>query len=128
VEFQETVKNLRASGWKDWHILSMVSNIILNEHTNKQMAMIPEHEKPEIFHALVKNGMSTNPCADIFPKELFSETDIRNAMNRFMASSLKGYGFELHQVTPNFETISHFLSQRCNFWSDDIEHEDPFIP
>ena len=34
---------------------------------------------------------------------------------------------ELHQITPDFSALEDFLAHRYHFWSDDIDHDDPFI-
>ena len=41
-------------------------------------------------------------------------------------ATLKFLGLECHQQTPDFDAISDFLGYRFNYWTDDVEHENPF--
>jgi hypothetical protein len=46
---------------------------------------------------------------------------------QFSMLILKILGHEIHQRTPDFKGIEHFLRNRYNYWTYDIPHQDPFI-
>jgi hypothetical protein len=43
-----------------------------------------------------------------------------------MLNVLKIWTLEVRQPTPDFPAIEQFLSERYSYWSDDVEHIDPF--
>jgi hypothetical protein len=45
-----------------------------------------------------------------------------------MTAFAETYGLELHQLTPDFPALEDFITHRYNFWTDDVEHADPFKP
>jgi hypothetical protein len=61
------------------------------------------------------------------PISEFTEENIQMSLKVSMVSTLKLLGLECHQMTPDFDGIEHFLRYRCNFWDDDIEHDDSFV-
>ena len=64
------------------------------------------------------------------PLEIYSEECLRKHMKFYLITVIKTFGItndlELHQQTPDLPGIEDFLTNRYNFWSDDIEHEDYF--
>ena len=60
--------------------------------------------------------------ADLVPISEFSVENLRLLLWTSMQSTLKNLGFELHQITPDFEAISDFLGERYKYWTDDIDH------
>jgi hypothetical protein len=60
------------------------------------------------------------------PLEEYEEKNMRAQFQMFVISFAKTYKLELHSPTPNFSEIEDFLAQRYNFWTDDVDHEDPF--
>jgi len=51
---------------------------------------------------------------------------MRQAVSLSMIHTLRLFGFELRQLTPDLKAIDHFLRFRYYYWTDDIEHEDIF--
>jgi hypothetical protein len=42
-----------------------------------------------------------------------------------LLSMCRGLGLEMHGA-PDLPAIERFLAERYGYWSDDIEHSDPF--
>lgn len=121
-EFMSIVKKLREEGWLDWHILSSVSSAAINYRVNQQ---IDKHERIDALNKLINEPeKETDPPV---PISEFTEEKLRLHQNIGMISTLKGLGLECHQSTPDFKGIDHFLRHRYNYWTDDIEHNDPFL-
>ena len=57
----------------------------------------------------------------------FTDEKLRFNQKSGMILTLKVLGLECHQSTPDFKGIDHFLRYRYNYWTDDIEHTDPFL-
>jgi hypothetical protein len=124
-EFQKAVSNLRAAGWKDWHILSAVFHATMNYRLNRRSIILPSLEAERT----VSYRMTREPEpeeAPIVPLEEFSEDKLRQTMPVYMVTCLNTYNLEIHQLTPDFGGVEDFLSHRYNFWTDDVEHEDLF--
>lgn len=60
------------------------------------------------------------------PLEEYEEENLRRQFQMFLIAFAKTYKLELHQPTPVFSAIEDFLAKRYNFWTDDVEHDDPF--
>jgi hypothetical protein len=61
------------------------------------------------------------------PMSEFTEKKFYMYHRTNMISTLRLLGLECRQATPDFEAIDHFLRVRYNYWTDNIEHTDPFI-
>jgi hypothetical protein len=105
--FKDTVRNLRASGWLDWHILNAMSMVVLNYRVNKE---IGSASRPETYEQRLIELMNQpeDENADSVPLSEFSEQNLRLYLWFSMGSTLKNLGFELRQMTPDFEAISDF--------------------
>lgn len=122
-EFKKTVTDLKADGWLDWHILTAVALATVNYRVNKQRH---PSQGMEEYQRLFMDTMNQEEdvTLDPVPLSLFSKEKLKFHLFSSMASTLKGMGLEIHQPTPDFNAISDFLSQRYNYWTDDIEHPD----
>ena len=60
------------------------------------------------------------------PISEFTVENVQMSLKGSMISTLRLLGLECHQMTPDFDGIEHFLRYKCNYWEDDIEHDDPF--
>jgi len=125
-EFRSTVKQLRADGWLDWHILVSIATAT----TNYRVMQNPEvRYNPDVqirFFQKIMNEPERENSTPVPLKE-FTMEKLRMQQNFSMISTLKILGLECRQRTPDFEAISHFLRHRYNYWTDDIEHTDPFL-
>ena len=103
-EFRSTVRRLRSDGWLDWHILNSV-------------------------YAAVMNYQPIGASAHLVPLSEFREEKLRQYQRFNMLATLDVLSehLECRQRTPDFKAIDHFLRHRYNYWSDDIEHTDPFM-
>jgi hypothetical protein len=122
--FRLTVSQLRSAGWKDWHILSAVYHMTMNyrleytRRTQSREAYIAASK--QLPHELEK------PDAMPVPIEEFEERKLREHFQMFVIAFAETYRLQLHQQTPDFTAIEDFLAYRYNFWTDDVEHADPF--
>jgi hypothetical protein len=122
--FRITVDRLRAAGWKDWHILSAVFHVTLNyrlDHIRRTQGTRPE----EAASLLMARKPESDDALPV-PLGEYGEKNLRKQFQLFVLSFAKTYGLESHNPTPDFSAIEDFLAQRYNFWTDDVEHEDPF--
>ena len=122
-EFRKLVQKLRKEGWLDWHILNSINNLAIQHRVQKQLGPYPP-PSPEIFISYMKKieKRTDKPI----PIEVFSEEAMRMSQKASMVSTLTNLNLEIHQRTPDFAGIEHFLAKRYNYWTDDIPHKDPF--
>jgi len=118
--FRETLANLRADGWRDWHVLSAVYTTAINYLAQNET---PRLEKLKELHAAYDIGA---PLPNSVPSEIFTEEALRWSQDLNMVSTLRGLGHELHQPTPHFRGIERFLAERYRYWEGDADHDDPF--
>jgi hypothetical protein len=123
--FLQVVSNLRAEGWRDWHILMAVMNATANLRVN---ALINSGRDPEqaFEHYKAKLGKEEAEDEPAPPAELFTVERLRDALQTSYLSTLQQHGFTINQRTPDFPAIEKFLRYRYHYWELDIEHEDPF--
>jgi hypothetical protein len=66
------------------------------------------------------------PDAIPVPLEEYEEKKLREHFQMFVIAFAETYKLQLHQQTPDCAAIEDFLTHRYNFWTDDVEHADPF--
>jgi hypothetical protein len=118
--FLTTIRTLRGEGWKDWHILQAAASIRLNYLLNATVPHATDFEtmKGAANELYQREERASDPAT---PAGWFSAEGLRQALSMSQLSTLKGWGFESPQRTPNFEGVNRFL-ERFNYWTDDIAH------
>ena len=123
--FKNTIQKLRGEGYLDWQLLGVIAGITVTERVYQKLG----HKQADpmilknMFSQLYFIPESENDIT--IPINMFSEDIIRERLPLLMLSSLPILGLELHQRVPDFKAIQYFLKKRFNYFSDDIEHEDP---
>jgi hypothetical protein len=123
--FRATLNKLRAEGWLDWHLLNALSNIAVNY----RVMHTPEAQRSEEVADRIGNELMNSEereGAIPVPASVFTAKEMRQAISLSMIHTLRHFGLELRQTTPDLRAIDHFLRFRYNYWTDDIEHEDIF--
>jgi hypothetical protein len=95
----------------------------VNYRVNKELVFSrdPQAYQKRFFELMnTKENESFAPV----PMACFSTKELQMQLNLSMLSTMKGFGLEMHQQTPDFGAVSRFLGERYRYWSDDIEHED----
>lgn len=124
--FMSTVEKLRAEGWLDWHLLSAAANVAANyRFLQNPEALESEEEANRIYREIMESEEDEKSVS--VPPEVFMEERLREAIALSMLFTLRLYGLESRQRTPDLKAMDHFLRHRYNYWTDDIEHDDPFI-
>ncbi len=125
-QFISTLNKLRSEGWLDWHILAAICTITVNYRVNSQIKPcmdVVEINKLFKYYLFKPESESDSKV----PISEFTEENIQMSFKGNMLSTMKLLGLECHQMTPDFDGIEHFLRHRCNYWDDDIEHDNPFV-
>lgn len=121
--FLGTAAQLRKEGWRDWHILLAIAQIRINYIVNTTLGPPSLASVQEMSKSLFeREEQQTDP---VVPLERFNEAELRRALTFSQAATLKAWGFEFRQRTPNFSGLNRFL-ERFNYWTDDVPHPEIF--
>ncbi|MGW5768781.1 hypothetical protein ACWEVY_06495 [Streptomyces longwoodensis] len=122
--FQATVLELRDEGWRDWHILNAVLNIVINHRLALEMTADPAASPQEITR---RAAMLQRPEAEEDPKppdDAFTTAALKQALATSALSTLQTLGLTSHRRTPNFPALLELLGTRYAYWALDVPHED----
>jgi hypothetical protein len=124
-DFMLLVKKLRQEGWLDWHLLSSISNVATSYRFRKILGPYADPKAHKDFFINLMKEPEKETSLSI-PISEFSEKNLRFALNVSMVATISNLGLEVRQRTPDLDAIDHFLRNRYNYWTDDIDHENPF--
>jgi hypothetical protein len=125
--FRALVAELRAEGWKDWHILVAVFSRTLSlrltaaGYTQQDLTKRAVNEKFTELSRRPEDPSWPSPPATLYPRE-----DLVFARQVAMLKLVEYWDLHMRQKTPDFPAIERFLADRYAYWADDIEHDDPF--
>ena len=60
------------------------------------------------------------------PLSEFTEENMKKSLEISMPATLNLYGFSMERKEININEIHKFLTEKFNYWIDDIEHEPIF--
>lgn len=116
-------KALRARGIKDWEIVLVIANLVMNYRANFRNVRSLEESK-RISHELM-NTEETDSLPPV-PLEEFSEENIdRNLMLATM-SEAKTWDLHVHRETPDTKAMRQLLEVRFHITRDDVPHDAIF--
>ena len=130
--FKETIKTLKSEGWKEWHLLRALSDIVTNfkaNHiVNQQFPIHPKEilvrEFDRITHELVWQEEAGSYVE--IPIEEFSIEKIRSRLFYGTLSSLRSYGLVCNSPVPDIQNIYELLVNRFRYLEDDVQHQNIF--
>ncbi|WP_406733580.1 hypothetical protein [Streptomyces sp. NBC_01794] len=122
--FRATALALRDDGWRDWHILNAVLNIMVNHRLSLEMTTDPTASPEDIIRrtALLQRPETEDDPAP--PDDAFTRAALKQALATSTLSTLQNLGLESHRQTPNFPALIELLGARYAYWTLDVPHED----
>jgi len=121
--FQNLKNKLRNEGWKDWHILLALYNLVLNFRMN-ELGIRTVHDMNNFRQKFMQEEEKEESL--IVPLYQINEENLKINLKLSMLGTLKGYGFSLEGKTINPEKITKYLAEKFNYWEDDVEHKPIF--
>jgi hypothetical protein len=116
--FAALAAELRAEGWKDWHILQAVHSAVVTvpddieswtEDQVKDYLMRPEPEEvPPIAEGVI------------------TRERLEHCRRAGIAATVVPWHLELHTRDFRLDDLERLMAERYNYWIDDIPHDDPF--
>jgi hypothetical protein len=122
---KKIIQGLRADGFLDWQILSVICSIVAQHQVEAQFRNLdPRVLGEEMTDRIYRTERSSDAEFDL---NAFT-TDIV-AMQKKMLSiaALRTWGLEIHRQTPDFNAARRLLDTRYGHSTDDIPHDDPFV-
>ena len=122
--WQRLVVRLRDRGWRDWQILTAAHNVTINEArflSRRSVVSRADREREER-----RASEPEGPWADTVPLSAYHENALDRARRLAMMASLQGWDLQLNQPVADPEAVESFLVARYAYWTDDVEHDDPF--
>jgi len=127
--FQVTVEILRKRGWKDWHILTAVFNLLLQ----RRLASAGLNDRETVSSAAGRKAavdLALSPEAEGEPEPplgiFLNVADLDQARIWAIGSLVANLGLHVHSPIPDIPAIERLLAARYAYWSDDVPHDDPF--
>ena len=124
-EFRALIRSLREEGLKDWFILIVISNLIVQFRVDQKIGRGANLRRQE---EEMKNEMWREEPQDsvVPPMTLFSKERIEMQKNVTWVTIAKTWDLNAPRQTPDFSAFRNFLTSRYGCGGDDVEHIDPF--
>jgi len=125
--FAGVLAALGEQGWKDWHALTAVANIVVNDrarHRGLNMTTTMSVADRDRFVELMSSDESATdpePSAGLFTLE-----NMQFHLRPAATSSLHRFDLELHAGRTDPEQVLLLLGARFRYWADDVPHDTVF--
>ncbi|WP_327239683.1 hypothetical protein OG243_13690 [Streptomyces sp. NBC_01318] len=116
--FQQAVAQLRGKGWKDWHILQALTNLVVN-YRNKFTQETIGQATPELVFA------DEDPSWEAIPPEMVTLDALKESLEFSSAATLRTWGL-MPRSPMRPDQFMSLLERRYNYWSADAPHDNPF--
>ncbi len=123
-DFQILKEILRSQGWKDWHILLAIFNLVMNYRMSKLGILSNVNSMIEFGEKYPYQEENKNSI--FVPLDEFTEENMKKSLELSMPASLNVYGFTLKAKKIKIDEIKQFLAEKFNYWVDDVDHEPIF--
>ncbi len=122
--FQNWVAQHRANNRKDWWILLVIMNTVLNYRA--RLSVSPTDVQG--FKEFMSKATSETEKADAaeFPEEVLFGEEGKMSESSFMMSTAQIWGLTLRTRTPDIKAFEKLLGVRYGQYADDVEHVDLF--
>lgn len=123
--FQNVLAELRAEGWKDWHVLLALLNVIINIRVNRMLSGdAPLQDVQRAFRELLKRSEQESDMTNGVPP--ITAEALREQLAIVQLETLRHWGLELRQRTPDLPAVERLLAARYRYWDDDVDHAPIF--
>ncbi|MCC9177673.1 hypothetical protein [Arthrobacter sp. zg-Y750] len=124
-QFTEVMASLRAQGWKDWHLLLAVVNIVVNGRARRLGVNMNALTKDDMERVQGLLRAEERPDDPMPPADVFTEDVMWVHLANAAVATIRGWGLEL-RVRFEPRALLAVLGDRFNYWDDDVDH-DPIL-
>jgi len=127
--FLKTVHQLRAEGWKDWHILIAVLNGVINWRSERTGENRGPQQYLRRFNALFDHLMEHGESPDdpLVPPEYFTVDTMRQWLDASIVAMLKQKGGVLRPRGYDPKKLRRIAERRYHYFELDVPHQ-PLFP
>ncbi|MEH3139558.1 MAG: hypothetical protein PGN37_05115 [Mycobacterium kyogaense] len=125
--FRSMVSELRSEGWKDWHLLTAISNIAVNWRARERGMNLTTTITPadiQRFEQIMESPESESDTE--IPLEEFAVEEMRFHLSNAARATAQNWGLEVRRNPIAPSALLDVLGSRFNYWSDDVQHEPVF--
>lgn len=124
--FQEIIAELRSEGWKDWHLLTAIANIVVNRRAadiGLDLTTSISDSELEQFQQIKETPESSSGIE--VPVDSFTPEAMRLHLSTAACVTAHNWGLEIRR---NVDAASFLdmLGARFNYWADDVDHPPIF--
>ncbi|WP_145504066.1 hypothetical protein [Streptomyces sp. CFMR 7] len=126
-EFMRTAVLLREQGWKDWHLLTAIANLVGNHRLERQGLRPALNDSAERRSQLKAVMMAPElPDDEPVPTQAFTMTALRSHLYNAALATAGNLGLVARGSSIHPEVLLRVLGDRYGYWTDDVEHADMF--
>lgn len=124
--FQQWVAGLRAEGRKDWWILLVLMNTVINYRAR----LFTGGKDIPALREYISRAMNEDEAVGAleFHEELLFGDEMKMATSTFMLTTAQVWKLTVRTQTPDLGALERLLNVRYGQGNDDVEHADPFAP
>src|SRR5690349_17619837 len=118
--FRDMVRDFREQGWKDWHLLQAIAELVADFRVEKAADPV----EAALQQAL--NGLSSETPSDVLiDPDLVDEESLRIALMMSVQRAAHEWGLRLPPIGCT-SWLLQLLTDRYAFLRTDVSHQDPF--
>ncbi|GGS72516.1 hypothetical protein GCM10010222_11650 [Streptomyces tanashiensis] len=127
-EFMRTAVLLREQGWKDWHLLTAIANLVGNRRL-EQRGLRPAINDSAERRIQFKAVMTAHelPDDEPVPPQAFTLSALRSHLHGAALATAGNLGLVVRSTSLRPEALLRLLGDRYGYWTDDAEHADMFV-
>ncbi|WP_335986953.1 hypothetical protein [Glycomyces sp. MUSA5-2] len=118
---------LRTDGWKDWHLLNALANLVINAritarhgtHTAEAIESYQRHLREEQHRPEAPDDPSIEP-SDV------TRVSLEFALGMSATATALGWGLQFNRNPIDSASVLTILGNRYGYWIDDLPHGDFF--
>lgn len=119
-QFKTMIARFKRDGWKDWHILSGLLNVVAGIRVTRRRGEASGREWMEEFQAEIFTPDTPN-AGEVRPEDIKSEA-LHFTMLANIASTMHGNGLTLSSPTPSVVGEKRYMSERWRYFDLDVPH------
>ena len=124
-DFRTAIRAMREEGYRDWHILLVISNVIVQHRMESRFGS--KADSRELSKETMKEMWRDEPADSEVPSMKLFSREVIDLRKKFTWVTIgKTWGLEAPRRTPDFDALKRMLITRYGCGVDDVEHEDLF--
>lgn len=122
---RELIRQLRARGFLDWHILNVLSATVSQWQVERSAgrSLGPIELAPLVMNRITREETDSD---EVFDLTQLTADRLELQLNMLAAAAFTTWSLSNHRRTPDFKAMKRLLDERYGHSTDDVHHDDPF--